>query len=59
MSKNTGDTRFRKVDVDKYDTEKFDDEMIDEGNVEGPNESEVTSFLNKYPLNLDLVLGAY
>lgn len=49
MAKNTGDYKFRKVDVDQYDTEKFDDhdEMTDEGNVQGPNESEVTSFLNK------------
>jgi actin related protein 2/3 complex subunit 5 len=46
MSKNTGKTQFRKVDVDEYDENNYQDDQTDE-EVKGPDESEVQSFLNQ------------
>ncbi|XP_062602134.1 actin-related protein 2/3 complex subunit 5-C-like [Saccostrea cucullata] len=47
MSKNTGASKFRKVNVDEYDEENFqDNEDTDVGEV-GPNENEVTNYLNQ------------
>ena len=51
MAKNTGASKFRKVNVDEYDEEKFqENEDADNGEV-GPNESEVVGFLNQYPFS--------
>lgn len=47
MSKNTRDTRFRKVDVDAYSEDKYEDEMITDGDDQGPNEAEVQSLLSQ------------
>ena len=48
MSKNTGNTRFRKIDVDQYNEDLYqDDQQQDDG--QGPNETEVQSLLQKYP----------
>uniref|UniRef100_A0A0B6YW81 Actin-related protein 2/3 complex subunit 5 n=1 Tax=Arion vulgaris TaxID=1028688 RepID=A0A0B6YW81_9EUPU len=46
MAKNTGSSKFRKVDVDQYDEDRFEDDVIDaaEG---GPNENEVNNLLQK------------
>ncbi|XP_053399754.1 actin-related protein 2/3 complex subunit 5-like [Mercenaria mercenaria] len=46
MSKNTSSNKFRKVNVDDYDPENFKDEMV-EGEEQGPNESEVNTFLTQ------------
>ena len=48
MSKNTGASKFRKVDVDQYDDDKFQDEETDVAE-QGPNEAEVNSLLTQYP----------
>ena len=48
MSKNTGRTQFRKVDVDEYDENNYQDEQTDEEG-KGPDEGEVQAFLNQYP----------
>ncbi|XP_033122050.1 actin-related protein 2/3 complex subunit 5-A-like [Anneissia japonica] len=45
MSKNTGSSMFRKVDVDEYDENKFQDEQIDGQESSGPDESEIQNFL--------------
>ena len=50
MSKNTGRTQFRNVDVDQFDENNFQDDQTDE-EVKGPDEAEVQNFLSKYPLN--------
>ncbi|XP_041369419.1 actin-related protein 2/3 complex subunit 5-like [Gigantopelta aegis] len=46
MSKNTGASKFRKVDVDQYDEDKFQDEETDVAE-QGPNESEVNTLLSQ------------
>ncbi|XP_005100195.1 actin-related protein 2/3 complex subunit 5-A [Aplysia californica] len=60
MAKNTGSSKFRKVDVDQYDEDRFvdADEDGDQGD-QGPNESEVNSLLtrDKYQDALLLVLN--
>lgn len=47
MSKNTRDTKFRRVDVDAYSEDKYEDELITDGDVQGPNEAEVQSLLSQ------------
>lgn len=47
MSKNTRDTKFRRVDVDAYNEDKYEDEMISDGDAQGPNEAEVQSLLSQ------------
>jgi len=60
MAKNTGSSKFRKVDVDQFDEDRFVDldEDVDQGN-EGPSESDVNSLLakDKYQEALLLVLN--
>ncbi len=46
MSKNTGRTQFRNVDVDQFDENNFQDDQTDE-EVKGPDETEVQNFLSK------------
>ena len=48
MSKNTGNTAFRKLNVNSDDEI---DEDVGDGEVQGPNEGEVTALLNQYPFN--------
>lgn len=49
MSKNTGNTKFRKLDVSPYsDDEDVDDTPVDVG-AQGPSENEVQSMLSQYP----------
>ena len=48
MSKNTGASRFRKVNVDEFDENNFQDEAVEEV-VAGPDEKEVNDFLSSYP----------
>ena len=45
MSKNTGNTKFRKIDVDQYNEDRYEDEVIDGGD-QGPQDAEVTSLLS-------------
>lgn len=47
MAKNTGASKFRKVNVDEYDEENFQDNEDSDVGVVGPNENEVTNFLNQ------------
>ena len=50
MSKNTGATKFRKVDVDQYDPDKYSEDVTEgEESNEGPNESTINNFLAQYP----------
>jgi len=51
MSKNTGASKFRKVDVDQYDEDQYIDEEDEQLEEQGPNESEVTSLLAQYPFH--------
>ena len=48
MSKNTGNTAFRKLNVNSDDEI---DEDVGDGEVQGPNEGEVTALLNQYPFS--------
>ena len=48
MSKNTGNTAFRKLNVNSDDEI---DEDVGDGEVQGPNEGEVTALLYQYPFN--------
>ncbi|XP_071947409.1 actin-related protein 2/3 complex subunit 5-C-like [Antedon mediterranea] len=50
MSKNTGSSMFRKVDVDEFDENKFQDDQVEGQDSSGPDESEIQRLLNKYPL---------
>lgn len=50
MSKNTGQSRFRKVDVDQFDEDKFQEENVEEDGEAGPNEGEINTLLSQYPL---------
>lgn len=54
MSKNTGASKFRRVDVDQYDDDRFQDEDNDVTE-QGPNEGEVTTLLTQYPLQILIV----
>lgn len=45
MAKNTGSSKFRKVDVDQYDEDRFVDDVTEGGDEGGPNESEVNNLL--------------
>ena len=47
MAKNTGASKFRKVNVDEYDEENFQDNEDADVGVVGPNENEVSNFLNQ------------
>lgn len=52
MAKNTGASRFRKVDVDQYDDDKYmDDTEVDSDlpDAQGANDAEVNNFLAQYP----------
>ncbi|XP_067661675.1 actin-related protein 2/3 complex subunit 5-like protein [Haliotis asinina] len=46
MSKNTGASKFRRVDVDQYDDDRFQDEDNDVAE-QGPNEGEVNTLLTQ------------
>ena len=48
MSKNTGASRFRKVNVDEFDENNYQDEAVEEV-VAGPDEKEVNDLLSLYP----------
>lgn len=45
MSKNTGATFFRKVNIDEFDENNFQDEAVDDVQVSGPDEGEVQRLL--------------
>ncbi|CAL8069173.1 unnamed protein product [Calicophoron daubneyi] len=47
MAKNTGDTKFRKVDVDQYTDPAFQDEVTEDITPTNLNESEVKGLLEK------------
>ncbi|BFZ05907.1 hypothetical protein BsWGS_08946 [Bradybaena similaris] len=46
MAKNTGSSKFRKVDVDQYDEDRYEDDIVDAVE-EGPNENEVNNLLQR------------
>ncbi|KAF7255149.1 hypothetical protein EG68_07880 [Paragonimus skrjabini miyazakii] len=58
MAKNTGDTKFRKVDVDQYTEAAFQDEQTEDSTTSALNEAEVKSLIErgKYTDGLMLVL---
>ncbi|XP_069121208.1 actin-related protein 2/3 complex subunit 5-A-like [Argopecten irradians] len=45
MAKNTGASKFRKVDVDQFDEDKYVDEDDDQEVDVGPNEGEINALL--------------
>lgn len=45
MSKNTGATRFRKINVDEFDENNFQDELGEEVSAGGPDEKKVNDFI--------------
>ena len=45
MSKNTRDTKFRRVDVDVYSEDRYEDEVAGDTDDQGPNEAEVNNLL--------------
>jgi actin related protein 2/3 complex subunit 5 len=49
MAKNTGNTAFRKIDVDQYDEENYKEEEQGEAQSPpgGPDENEISSLLNQ------------
>lgn len=47
MSKNTGASKFRKVDVDQFDEDRFVDQEEEDQGEQGPNEGEVNGLLAK------------
>uniref|UniRef100_A0A0B7BTN2 Actin-related protein 2/3 complex subunit 5 n=1 Tax=Arion vulgaris TaxID=1028688 RepID=A0A0B7BTN2_9EUPU len=47
MAKNTGSSKFRKVDVDQYDEDRYEDDINDAVVEQGPNENEVNSLLQR------------
>lgn len=48
MAKNTGASRFRKVDVDQFDEDKYKEDDDSEQTTDvGPNESEVNALLTQ------------
>ena len=50
MSKNTGNTQFRKLNVNPYSDDEEEEEPQTQGEgEEGPNEGEVQSLLGQYP----------
>ena len=58
MAKNTGASRFRKVDVDQYDDDKFveENEADAEGaDSQGANDAEVTTLIAQYPYYIVIV----
>lgn len=62
MAKNTGASKFRKVDVDQYDDDKFVDEAevdVDSPDAQGINDAEVNNLLaqGKHQDALKLVLN--
>ena len=62
MAKNTGASKFRKVDVDQYDDNKFFEETEADADADsnGVNIQEVTDLLLQYPfLLLILYLNNY
>ena len=44
MSKNTGNTKFRKIDVDQYSEDRYEEDLIT-GEDQGPQDGEVSSLL--------------
>nr|SVE92748.1 EOG090X0HLA [Megafenestra aurita] len=51
MSKNTSNSAFRKIDVDQYNEDNYKEEECGESQSPpvGPDEKEITNFLNQYP----------
>ena len=51
MSKNTANSAFRKIDVDQYNEDNYKEEECGESQSPpvGPDEKEITNFLNQYP----------
>jgi hypothetical protein len=49
MAKSTASVQFRKINVDEYSEDNYVEDEVSSGNdLQGPNESEITSFLNGY-----------
>lgn len=47
MSKNTGASKFRRVDVDQFDPDKFNEDVIEDEEQQGPNESAVQTLITQ------------
>lgn len=53
MSKNTANSAFRKIDVDQYNEDNYKEEECGESQSPpvGPDEKEISNFLNQYPFH--------
>lgn len=47
MSKNTGASAFRRVDVDQFSEEKYEEEAATDEGLNGPNDADVHHMLNE------------
>lgn len=52
MAKNTSSSAFRKIDIDQYNEDNFRDDEAEQAVPAGPDEKEISNFLNQYPFHL-------
>ena len=51
MAKATASVQFRKINVDEYNEDNYvEDDVTTGSDVQGPNEAEITAFINQYLL---------
>ncbi len=56
MAASTQNVQFRKINVDDYNEDNYvEDEVLAGSEIQGPNESEITTFLNQYLLQWALI----
>jgi actin related protein 2/3 complex subunit 5 len=58
MAKNTSSSAFRKIDVDQYNEDNYKEDECGESQSPpvGPDEKEITNFLNQYPFYKNVLI---